>query len=508
MAEIAIELLNIDKRFGDVHANRDVSLSIYQGSIHGIIGENGAGKSTLMSILYGYYQADKGSIRVRQKEVNIRNSHDAIRLGIGMVHQHFMLVDNFSVLENIVLGAEGGFVLKGGMAAARDHLKRLNQDYGLEVDPDAIVGELGVGLQQRVEILKALYRGAEVLILDEPTAVLTPQEADHLFRILRALRDQGKTVVIITHKLREVIDVTDHVTVMRAGEVVGNVLTKEVDTEQLADLMVGRKVNLKVEKRQSEPGAVVLDVQQINLQDARGVQLLQNISFQLRAGEIVGIAGVSGNGQSELLEVLAGTMAANSGRVMYRGEDLLAISTTRPKAALFREKGIAHIPEDRSREGLVKTFPVFENCMLGYHRQPDIQKGWWLNRQALVEKAKGFISRFDVRPTNPLLRVGQLSGGNQQKVVLAREIDSNPDVLLIGQPTRGVDIGAIEFIHQQLVALRDAGKAILLVSVELDEILALSDRIIVMAGGQLTGEVPAHEATATGLGCLMGGVQS
>ncbi|WP_018152683.1 ABC transporter ATP-binding protein [Leeia oryzae] len=508
MAEIAIELTGIDKRFGDVHANRNVSLTIYQGSIHGIIGENGAGKSTLMSILYGYYQADSGHIQVRQQPVHIRNSHDAIRLGIGMVHQHFMLVDNFSVLENIVLGAEGGFTLKSGLDAARIHLKQLNQDYGLEVDPDAIVGQLGVGLQQRVEILKALYRGAEVLILDEPTAVLTPQEADHLFRILRALRDQGKTVVIITHKLREVIDVTDRVTVMRAGEVVGNVMTADVDKEDLADLMVGRKVNLQVEKSTRTPGEVLLDVRHVSLKDKRGVELLKDINLQVRAGEIVGIAGVSGNGQSELLEVLAGMLPASEGEMLFKGEDLFRLKGHRPKPSILREKGVAHIPEDRSREGLVKTFSVFENSILGYHHDRDIQKGWLYNRTALIEKAKRFIQQFDIRPTNPLLRAGQLSGGNQQKVVLAREIDSNPDVLLVGQPTRGVDIGAIELIHKQLVKLRDEGKAILLVSVELDEILALSDRILVMAGGRITGEVPAHEATATGLGCLMGGVQS
>jgi simple sugar transport system ATP-binding protein len=507
MTQTAIELSGISKRFGAVQANRDVSMRIAKGSVHGIIGENGAGKSTLMSILYGYYQADEGTIQVNEREVRIRNSHDAIALGIGMVHQHFMLVDTFTVLENIVLGAEGGFKLAGSMGAAREHLAQLNRDYGLEVDPDALVGELGVGLQQRVEILKALYRGAEVLILDEPTAVLTPQEADHLFRILRALKEQGKTIILITHKLREVMDVTDAVSVMRAGTVVGNVQTAEVDKEKLAELMVGRKVALKVDKDECEPGAPVLTVRELSLSDARGVQLLKNLNFEVRAGEIVGIAGVAGNGQSELLEVLAGMREADGGVIDYQGENLVGLVNAVPKAALLREKGIAHVPEDRSREGLVKGFSTYENAILGYHRDPDIQKGPLLSRRAIVERCKSFISQFDIRPGDPQLRVGLLSGGNQQKVVLAREIHADPHLLLIGQPTRGVDIGAIEFIHKRLIELRDAGKAILLVSVELEEILALADRILVMAGGAITGEVSAAEATPTTLGLLMGGAK-
>ncbi|RQO77717.1 heme ABC transporter ATP-binding protein [Aquitalea sp. FJL05] len=505
MTDFAIELNGICKRFGTVQANRDVSMNIAKGSIHGIIGENGAGKSTLMSILYGYYQADSGSIAVDGKTVRIRNSQEAIRLGIGMVHQHFMLVDNFTVLENIVLGAEGGLLLKEGMAKAREHLQALNRDYSLEVDPDAIVGELGVGLQQRVEILKALYRGADVLILDEPTAVLTPQEADHLFCILRALREQGKTVILITHKLREVMDITDAVSVMRAGTVVGNVRTADVDKEKLADLMVGRKVTLKVDKAEREPGAAVLDVRQLCLTDERGVKLLDGLNFQVRAGEIVGIAGVSGNGQSELLEVLAGMLEPTSGEIRYQGADLLQEKSTQPRAALYRKKGIAHVPEDRSREGLVKSFAMFENAILGYHDDKRISKGGLFSRQALLARTRDFIRQFDIRPDNAQLRVGLLSGGNQQKVVLAREIHANPDLLLIGQPTRGVDIGAIEFIHKRLVELRDAGKAILLVSVELEEILALSDRILVMAGGQISGEVAARDADTISLGLLMGG---
>ncbi|WP_293764736.1 ABC transporter ATP-binding protein [uncultured Aquitalea sp.] len=505
MTEFAIELIGISKRFGTVLANSDVSMKIARGSIHGIIGENGAGKSTLMSILYGYYQADSGDIKVNGQDVRIRNSQEAINLGIGMVHQHFMLVDTFTVLENIVLGAEGGLVLQQGMEQAREHLKQLNRDYSLEVDPDAVVGDLGVGLQQRVEILKALYRGADVLILDEPTAVLTPQEADHLFRILRALKEQGKTVILITHKLREVMDITDGVTVMRAGTVVGNVVTADVDKEKLADLMVGRKVTLKVDKAAAKPGAAVLDVRGLGLTDERGVKLLDKLDFQVRAGEIVGIAGVSGNGQSELLEVLAGMLEPTEGEIRYKGEDLAKTRSGLPKAAAWRRKGIAHVPEDRSREGLVKAFSTFENAILGYQGDKSLSRRGLFSRKALLARTREFISQFDIRPGNPLLRVGLLSGGNQQKVVLAREIHANPDLLLIGQPTRGVDIGAIEFIHKRLVQLRDQGKAILLVSVELDEILALSDRILVMAGGQITGEVSAEEADTVSLGLLMGG---
>ena len=505
MAELAIELTGVNKSFGEVHANKNISFSVAKGTVHGIIGENGAGKSTLMSILYGYYQADSGTIRLNGQTVRIRNSHDAISKGIGMVHQHFMLVDTFTVLENIVLGAEKGIALGASLEAARKHLAQLNQDYGLQVNPDAIVGELGVGEQQRVEILKALYRGADVLILDEPTAVLTPQEADDLFRILGLLKAQGKTVLLITHKLREVLDITDAVTVMRAGEIVGNVVTADVTKEDLADLMVGRKVNMHLDKAASAPGKVVLQVRNLCLTDSRGVKLLDDLSFDLRAGEIVGIAGVSGNGQSELLEILSGMREATSGSVVYNGTELTTLKTREPKAAAYRRIGISHVPEDRSREGLVKDFSTYENAILGYQDDPSIQRGLLFNRKAIIERCNRFIAEFDVRPANAFRRIGLFSGGNQQKVILAREIDCDPQMMLIGQPTRGVDIGAIEFIHTRLMQLRAAGKALLLVSVELDEILALSDRIVVMNGGRISGELPAAQATATELGLLMGG---
>ena len=504
MTDWAIALSGICKRFGAVQANHEVCMQIAKGSIHGIIGENGAGKSTLMSILYGYYQADAGSIRVNGKITTIRNSQEAIRLGIGMVHQHFMLVETFTVLENIMLGAEGGFILRRGRAAARAHLLELNREYGLEVDPDALVGTLGVGLQQRVEILKALYRGADILILDEPTAVLTPAEADHLFRILRTVKAQGKTVILITHKLREVIDITDRVTVMRSGEVVGGVQTAEVDQADLADMMVGRKVSLKLDKPACKAGPEVLSVRNLQLTDERGVALLKGIDLTVRAGEIVGIAGVAGNGQSELLEILAGLREPSAGEINYKGQ-VLPRHSRRPKAALYRRLGIAHVPEDRSREGLVKSFANYENGVLGYQSDPTIGRAGLLRRKAMIARMQDMIRQFDIRPANPLLRVGLLSGGNQQKIVLAREIHANPDLLLIGQPTRGVDIGAIECIHRRLIDLRNAGKAILLVSVELDEILSLSDRVLVMASGRITGEVAGANATAQAVGLLMGG---
>ncbi len=504
----ALDLIAINKRFGAVHANRDVSFAVAAGSIHGIVGENGAGKSTLMSIVYGFYQADSGQIKVHGAEQAIRTSQDAIRLGIGMVHQHFMLVDTLTVLENVILGIENGLRLAPSLAAARTELERLNAEYALEVDPDALVGNLPVGLQQRVEILKALYRGAEILILDEPTGVLTPQEADHLFRILRTLRAEGKTVLLITHKLREIMDVTDAVTVMRQGAVVGTVKTAETDKAQLAEMMVGRKVNLTIPKAAREPGAVVLEARSVGLIDRRGVPLLHDLSFAVRAGEIVGVAGVSGNGQSELLDILSGIRAPTSGDLLYHDRPLPPLSGT--EAGRRRALGIAHVPEDRMTMGLVKPFPAYESAILGYHQDAELQGKRGLHRllfdrKALIARTEGFMREFDVRPPDPLLRTSLFSGGNQQKIVLAREIHRDPDLLLIGQPTRGVDIGAIEFIHRRIVQLRDAGKAVLLVSVELDEILSLADRIIVMAAGKITGILPRAEADERRLGLLMAG---
>jgi simple sugar transport system ATP-binding protein len=498
--EPAIELVGIDKKFGAVHANKDINLTVAKGSIHGIIGENGAGKSTLMSILYGFYHADEGEIRIQGRPVTIRDSQAAIAAGIGMVHQHFMLVENFTVLENVMLGAEGGQLLAKGVAGARKELKRLETDYGLEVDPDAVIEELPVGNQQRVEILKALYRGADILILDEPTGVLTPAEADHLFRILRVLRDQGKTIILITHKLREIMAITDTVSVMRRGEMVATRKTSETTVAELAELMVGRRVLLRVEKGDANPGPVLLSVRNLTVRDGRGVTMVDDVSFDVHAGEIVGIAGVAGNGQSELLEAIAGIRKPVSGEILIEGKPVEAADP-----ALLRKLGLAHIPEDRHHMGLVLKFEEYENSILGYHRDPRYSRGSLLDLDAIRKDAEEKIAKYDIRPPNARLKTANFSGGNQQKIVVAREIERDPKMLLVGQPTRGVDIGAIEFIHRRIIEMRDAGKAVLLVSVELDEIRSLSDRILVMFAGRIVGEKPS-DADEQALGLMMAGI--
>jgi len=504
MAHAAIELKGIDKSFGSVHANRNISLTIPAGTIHGIIGENGAGKSTLMSILYGFYQADRGEIFVKGERAAILSSSDAIARGIGMVHQHFMLVHNFTVLENVILGAEGEPLLKTSIAKARSELNRLERDYGLEVDPDAIIEDLPVGLQQRVEILKALYRGAEILILDEPTGVLTPAEADHLFRILLQLKEEGKTIVLITHKLREIMAVTDNVSVMRQGALVATRKTAETTVEELAELMVGRRVLLRVEKSPVSAGDVLLSVRNLTVRDSRGVTMVDDVSFDVRAGEIVGIAGVAGNGQTELLETITGIREAASGSVFLAGRPVAVTGGADP--ADLRERGMAHVPEDRHHMGLVLPFEENENAILGYHRQKKYLKGPFLDIDAIRQDAREKIEKYDIRPADCRLKTANFSGGNQQKIVLSREMEQDPDVLIVGQPTRGVDVGAIEFIHRRLVEMRDKGKAVLLVSVELDEIRSLSDRILVMFSGRIVGE-RGPDATEGELGLLMAGVE-
>ena len=495
----AVELRGIDKRFGAVHANRDVSLAVAPGTIHGIVGENGAGKSTLMNVLYGFYRADRGEIRIAGRPVAIEDSEDAIAAGIGMVHQHFMLVDTFTVTENVILGAEGGTLLAPGTERARRELARLAREYALEVPPDALAGDLPVGLQQRVEILKALYRGAGILILDEPTGALTPQEADHLFRILRRLEAQGKTVILITHKLREIMAVTDRVSVMRQGRMVARRDTAGTTIPELAELMVGRRVLLRVEKGPARPGRELLAVEHLDVRDPRGSPRVRDVSFTVRAGEIVGIAGVAGNGQSELLEALAGLRPVSGGRILLAGEPV------GPGGPGRRRRGLAHVPEDRRRMGLVMPFEARESAILGYQDDPGYRRAGLLDWAAVSRDTAGKMDAFDVRPAEPRRITAAFSGGNQQKLVLAREIERDPLVLLVGQPTRGVDVGAIEFIHRRLVAMRDAGKAILLVSSELDEIMGLSDRILVMYGGAVAGELPAARATEQGLGLLMAG---
>ncbi|GHD15949.1 ABC transporter ATP-binding protein [Tianweitania populi] len=504
MANAAIQLIGINKSFGPVHANRDIHLEVPRGTIHGIIGENGAGKSTLMSILYGFYQADRGDILVNGTKASIKTPNDAIASGIGMVHQHFMLVDNFTVLENIILGTEGNALLNTSIAKARAELKRLEREYGLEVNPDAVVEDLAVGLQQRVEILKALYRGADILILDEPTGVLTPAEADHLFRILARLKEEGKTVILITHKLREIMAITDNVSVMRQGTMVATRKTSETTVEELAELMVGRRVLLRVEKGPANPGAVKLSVKNLTVRDARKVEMVKDVSFEVRAGEIVGIAGVAGNGQSELIGTIAGLRKALSGTVLLDGEPIDVTGTADP--GNLRDRGLAHVPEDRHHVGLVLAYEEQENAILGYHDHKQYLTGFFLNRSAIRADAEEKIRNYDIRPANPHLKTANFSGGNQQKIVLAREIEKDPGVLIVGQPTRGVDVGAIEFIHKRLIAMRDAGKAVLLISVELDEIRSLSDRILVMFDGRIVGERDG-EAGEGELGLLMAGVE-
>ncbi|MGZ3215642.1 ABC transporter ATP-binding protein [Paracoccus sp. T5] len=507
-APAAIELRGISKAFGSVQANRDINLRVPKGTIHGIIGENGAGKSTLMSILYGFYRPDAGEILVNGRPITIADSQTAIRAGIGMVFQHFKLVQNFTVLENVILGVEEGALLRPSLSKARGVLKQLAAEYQLNVDPNATVEDLSVGHQQRVEILKALYRQADILILDEPTGVLTPAEADHLFRILQGLRDEGKTIILITHKLREIMEITDNVSVMRRGEMVASVRTAETSPEELAELMVGRKVLLNVEKTPARPAAPVLEVRDLRLVDEGGVERLRGISLDIRAGEILGIAGVSGNGQTQLLEILGGYPGKGSrvtGEVRMNGRPL-PLSGRGCDARQRRRDGIGHIPEDRQVEGLIMDFAAWENVAFGWQDAPEFNKGWLMDNQAIRRDAEAKMERFDVRPRDAGLAARNFSGGNQQKIVVAREIERNPDLLLIGQPTRGVDIGAIEFIHKQIVALRDAGKAILLVSVELDEILALADRVAVMFDGRIMGERLPGDTTTGELGLLMAGV--
>jgi general nucleoside transport system ATP-binding protein len=504
-AAAAIELKGISKAFGPVQANKDIDIKVMPGTIHGIIGENGAGKSTLMSILYGFYQADSGEIFINGEKTTIRGSEAAISSGIGMVFQHFKLVQNFTVLENVILGAESGELLKPSLAQARGELKRLAKEYELNVDPDALIEEIGVGMQQRVEILKALYRQAEILILDEPTGVLTPAEANHLFRILEGLREQGKTIVLITHKLREIMEITDSVSVMRRGEMVATVKTAETSPEELAELMVGRKVLLRVDKKPAEPGKTVLEIENLRVVDEDKVERLRGISLNVRAGEILGIAGVSGNGQSELLQVLGG-FTAGTGNIRLNGEEI-DLTGRYSDGQSRRARGIAHVPEDRQHLGLIMDFFAWENMVFGYHHDAEYQKNRLLmNNAAIRRMTEKRMQEFDVRPPNPRLQAKSFSGGNQQKIVLAREMTRDPDLLLVGQPTRGVDIGAIEFIHQQIIALRDQGKAILLVSVELDEILSLSDRIAVMFDGRIMGERMPDATDERELGLLMAGV--
>ena len=501
----AIELRGIGKRFGTVQANRDVNLLVQPGTIHGIIGENGAGKSTLMAILHGYHQADTGTILVGGRPAAIRDSRDAARLGIGMVYQHFMLVDRFTVLENVMLGAEGGPLLAPGATQARAALARLADAYGLHVDPDATVGSLPLGGQQRVEILRALLRGARVLILDEPTAVLTPQEADDLFRVLRALRAQGCAVLLVTHKLREVMAATDRVSVMRAGTMVAHRETATTTLAELGELMIGRRPAPPPSRPVQPAGPPLLQARGLVVHDDAGAARVHGVDLDLHGGEVVAVAGVAGNGQGELLQALAGMRRPAAGRISLHGVEVFPGAAFGP--ASLRRLGVGHVPEDRLRDALLPGAAAADAAILGYQDGRAYRARLGLLSLRRVRNGAARLMRdYDVRPGDPKLRAGQLSGGNQQKLVLGREIGRDPAVLLVGQPTRGVDIGGIEAIHARLLACRAAGKAVLLVSVELDEILALADRILVMSGGRFVGEMPAASATEAKLGLLMAGI--
>ncbi len=498
-----LELRQITKRFGDVLANDHVDIVVKPGTIHAIVGENGAGKSTAMRIAYGFYTADSGEILVNGQVQDIKSPHDAIALGIGMVHQHFMLVETMTVAENIVLGAEPGSNVALDLKSAAAQIRQLSEEFKLAVNPNEPIEHLSVGQQQRVELLKALYRHAKLLILDEPTAVLTPLEVEEFFAILRRMREQGKTVIIITHKLSEVLAISDEVTVMRDGRVVGRVQTKDTNAAELARLMVGREVLLRVEKPEPKIGETELEVKDLSVADIGGAKRVNGVSFEVRRGEIVGIAGVEGNGQSELIEALAGLVEPTrmTGRINFEGRDLKSLG-----ARARRELGIGHIPEDRHRRGLLLDFSLAENSILGVHYRPPITAyagGIFLDENAVQRRAAEIIQGFDVRPPNAALPARALSGGNQQKLIIGREYHVAPKLLLVSQPTRGVDIGAIEFIHRQLVSLRDNGCAILLVSAELEEVTSLSDRLLIIHDGKIAGEVDPKTATLEEIGLLM-----
>ncbi len=500
---LALEIRNVTKRFPGVLANDNVSFSLRKGEIHALLGENGAGKSTLMNVVYGLYAQDEGEFFVDSKLVEINGPSDAINYGIGMVHQHFMLVPVFSVTENMILGSE---VTKGtslDLSRARKEILEISEAYGLEVDPDAIVEDLPVGVQQRVEILKALYRKANILVLDEPTAVLTPQEAEDLFVVMRQLTEQGVSIIFITHKLKEILNVADRVTVMRRGKVVGHTSPAETDQQGLATMMVGRDVLLEVEKAPAKPKDVVFEVAHLRIKDERDIEVVQDVSFEVRAGEILGIAGIQGNGQTELVEAFTGLRDVDSGRVLLSGKE---IPFDNPRYLV--ENGMAHIPEDRHKHGLVLPYDLADNMVLNtYYQEPFAEQMMVRNDQAILENALEVILRFDVRAPGPKVSASTLSGGNQQKVIVGREFSRPIKVLIANQPTRGLDVGSIEYIHKEIVKMRDEGVGVVVVSAELDEILSLSDRIAIMFRGEIVTIVKAKDTTREQLGLWMAGAR-
>ncbi len=496
-----IEMKNIVKKFGDFVANDHINLTVHKGEIHAILGENGAGKSTLMNVLYGLYRPTSGEIYVNGKLENIDSPSKAIQCGIGMVHQHFMLVQPFTVTENIVLGMEPVKGITLDMAKARQDVVEISERYGMAVDPDARIEDISVGMQQRVEILKVLYRGAQTLILDEPTASLTPQEITELIHIMNRLTSDGKSIILITHKLKEIKAAADYCTIIRLGKYIDTVNVSDVTEQELASMMVGRNVTFTVEKEEKEPGEVVLEVKDLHGRDYRKVEILKGLSLSVRRGEILGIAGIDGNGQTELVEIITGLRKAESGSVTVNGENIF---NAKPRKIF--EKGVSSIPADRQKHGLVLDFTVAENMVLQNYRSPEFQHHGFLKKDAIRKYTEGAIKKYDIRPADSAERpAGTLSGGNQQKVIIAREVNNDKDLLIAVNPTRGLDVGAIEYVHRYIVEQRNKGKAVLLVSFELDEIMSLSDRIDVIYDGRIVGSMEGKEADENTLGLMMAG---
>ncbi|WLD95213.1 ABC transporter ATP-binding protein [Alkalihalobacillus sp. AL-G] len=498
--DYVIEMRNIRKEFPGIVANDNVTLQVEKGEIHALLGENGAGKSTLMNVLFGLYQPEKGEIYVRGEKVEITDPNIANNLGIGMVHQHFMLVENFTVTENIILGHEpvsGGQV---DIKKAAKKVEEISEQYGLKVDPFAKIEDISVGMQQRVEILKTLYRGAEILIFDEPTAVLTPQEIKELIQILKRLIAEGKSIILITHKLKEIMEVCHRCTVIRRGEGIGTVNVADTNRDELASMMVGRDVSFTIEKDEAKPQQSVLEIENITVKDSRGISAINGLNLTVRAGEIIGIAGVDGNGQTELIEAITGLRKVSSGKVQLNGNDI-----TNHKPRKVTEAGVGHIPQDRHKHGLVLDFSIGENMVLQTYYQEPFSKYKQLNANQIFSKAKQLIDQFDVRTPSVQTMARALSGGNQQKAIIAREVDRSPDLLIAAQPTRGLDVGAIEFIHSKLIEERDANKAVLLVSFELEEVMNVSDRIAVIYEGEIVAIVDPKEISEQELGLLMAG---